>query len=761
MSDVPGRPFTFEGQDAYQALSSAITDAVLIVREDGEVAYAGPSLRNVLGLDPHEIECRPLLDLVHPDDAVRGEAGGFWNAALPFEREFRMRDASGEWVWVQAISSRTGPDGERPETLGRVLGNQSLLLVRSRTQEAHARDADDLLREAFNAVNNLVVVTDVRVEDNPLVVVNQNFLDTTGYTREEVLGQNCRFLQTRPDGTRDDEGDGQAEALATIRTAVERGASTEVLLRNYKKDGTLFYNRLFLTPIRSGAGQVTHFVGVQNDVTDEVEGRREADQQRSLLQSFFDGASFLMGVVEIAGGDVRHRAANEAALRLFRADGAEFDAVEGRTLREVGFTDEEAERWREAIGECAATSEAVHFSTCFPWGADPDAPDTRHLDVVVNTADGGQPMFSYVAEDVTDRRAAEAERHLLSAAVEQAAEAIVVTDAELDEPGPHILYANKAHERIFGYSTDEILGRSPRIYQGPETDRAVLDQIRAALEAGEAVESESVNYRKDGTPFVLQWEIAPVRDGSGRVVNWVGTQRDVTERRRLEREVLEVAAMEQERIARDLHDGLGQILTGASFVLEALRTRLARSGNDAHADAARAGELVAEALEQARAIARGLSPIDGGPSALMMALTGLAKDAKSAHGLQATFTYDLPALVRSRENAADLYRIAQEALSNAARHAHAETVRISIAHGEAGVTLAVVDDGEGIAPDALDGSRGLGMRSMRARAQRLGGELTVEPAEGGGTRVSVTFPRAYEIPSGTAALDGGAAEEPA
>ncbi len=740
MSDRTDRPaFTFEGQDAYDALSAALADAVVILDPGGEVAFADSSLGGILGFDPHQVECRPFLDLVHPDDAVHLEEAGFWTAPPPFEREFRMRTAAGGWVWVRALSPATDRTGGRPETLERVLGNQALLLVRDRRGSAPVRDANDLIHRAFDAVNNLVVVTDVRLPDNPLVVVNQNFVDTTGYPREEIIGKNCRFLQVRPDGTRDDDGDGQAEALAQIREAVAEGTPAEVLLRNYRKDGSLFYNRLYLTPIRNPAGEVTHFVGVQNDVTREIEQRDQVDRQRRLLRAFFDSAPFLMGVVEFDGEQVRHQTANEGALALFASGGGSVGDIEGATLAELGFPGSEAALWRRQVEACAASGEPVHFRTVFPWGADPDVPGTRHLDVVVNTTEGAGPLFSYVAEDVTERRRADRERRLLAAAVEQAAEPIVVTGTEVDEPGPRILYANAAHARVFGYEVGEIVGRSPRMFQGAKSDRAVLDRVRKRLEAGEPVQAETINYRKDGSEFVLQWEIAPVRDEEGALVNWVGTQRDVTDRRQLEREILEVAAREQEKMAQDLHDGLGQVLTGAAFRLQALVHALERMGEDALvADALRSRELVENALGQARAIARGLFPVNIEPDGLADALARLAADGAQAFDIDCAFRGD-DVVCPSREHAGHLYRIAQEALANAARHGRASSIGLSLTAADGVAVLSVRDDGVGISDTALAGGEGLGLRTMRYRADRVGGEFEVRPRDGGGTVVSVAF----------------------
>ncbi|MGH1575341.1 PAS domain-containing protein [Methylobacterium sp. P31] len=120
---------------------------------------------------------------------------------------------------------------------------------------------------------------------------------------------------------------------------------------------------------------------------------------------------------------------------------------------------------------------------------------------------------------------------VLLAAVEASGEAILITSAELDPPGPRIEYANPAFTRMTGYAAHEVLGRSPRLLQGPGTERGVLDRMRAALAAGEPFQGEALNYRKDGSTYMVEWLITPVRNADGRITRWVSAQRDVTQRR--------------------------------------------------------------------------------------------------------------------------------------------------------------------------------------------------------------------------------------
>ncbi|MDY7099958.1 MAG: SpoIIE family protein phosphatase [Actinomycetota bacterium] len=129
---------------------------------------------------------------------------------------------------------------------------------------------------------------------------------------------------------------------------------------------------------------------------------------------------------------------------------------------------------------------------------------------------------------------------VLAAALEQSTTATCITRASLDQPGPEIVYVNQAYLDLMGGSRDEVLGRSPRIMQGPHTERAVLDRLRADLGAGRTFEGETVNYRLDGSPFLIRWRIDPVRDEAGEIIFFVSSQRDVTVERRHERRLRSV-----------------------------------------------------------------------------------------------------------------------------------------------------------------------------------------------------------------------------
>ena len=148
------------------------------------------------------------------------------------------------------------------------------------------------------------------------------------------------------------------------------------------------------------------------------------------------------------------------------------------------------------------------------------------------------------ARDITDRIGFEEQLRLLHSAVLQTRDSILITDAELDLPGPRIVFVNPAFTRMTGYAADEAIGQTPRILQGLRTDRAVLRRLRKNLEKGEVFEGEAIQYRKDGTEYYQEWQVTPLRNDKGKTTHYVAIQRDVTKQRNLEMQFRQSQKME-------------------------------------------------------------------------------------------------------------------------------------------------------------------------------------------------------------------------
>ncbi len=149
-------------------------------------------------------------------------------------------------------------------------------------------------------------------------------------------------------------------------------------------------------------------------------------------------------------------------------------------------------------------------------------------------------LESLFSEVISRAEAAEASLKLVEAAIRNDYDSILITEMSLESPGPRIVYVNDGFTKMTGYTREEVIGKTPRILQGPKTDRAVLDKLKYSLINGKSFFGQTVNYRKDGSEFVNQWDIHPLVDEAGNITHWVSYQHDITERKRAELSVLNI-----------------------------------------------------------------------------------------------------------------------------------------------------------------------------------------------------------------------------
>jgi PAS domain S-box-containing protein len=235
---------------------------------------------------------------------------------------------------------------------------------------------------------------------------------------------------------------------------------------------------------------------------------------------------------------------------------------------------------------------------------------------------------------------------------------------------------------------------------------------------------------------------------AGEPIRFVGVSFDITRRKELEREVhrkeleheiLEITDRQQRHIGQELHDSVGQELTGMGLFAKTLSQRLLEASSEQRI-ATRLVTGLDEIHQHIRALARGLLPVEVESNGLWAALDDMAAKASEQTGVPVKF--ECPDWVELPDHATSmqLFRIAQEAVSNALRHGRPQTIRVTILSQPNGLRLRVRDDGVGIL-DQADKSKGLGIRIMEYRAESIKGEIQIKPAEEGGTVVTVTVPR--------------------
>lgn len=224
--------------------------------------------------------------------------------------------------------------------------------------------------------------------------------------------------------------------------------------------------------------------------------------------------------------------------------------------------------------------------------------------------------------------------------------------------------------------------------------------------------------------------------------------RDITERRDLEKEIQEISEKEQRRLGQDLHDGLGQSLTGISFLTKVLQQKLGSKKADEEKDAALIVKLIKECLLQAREVARGLCPTVLDTNDIQAALEQLSENLKKYFGVASQANCDPAIKIKENAVAVHLYRIAQEATTNAIKHGKARKIWISLSRENRIITLQIRDNGVGF-PENRKKEKGMGLRVMQHRARMIGATLEVDGQENRGTTITCTVGNKITLKNGS------------
>ncbi len=340
-------------------------------------------------------------------------------------------------------------------------------------------------------------------------------------------------------------------------------------------------------------------------------------------------------------------------------------------------------------------------------------------------------------QTAAERRLAEAEEqvHLVRSVLEQGFSAVLITDAGL--PDPKVVYINPACARVTGSSAAEVLGKP---LSALPSLAHISQRLREGIPEGARFVDEISTFDSSQGERWGEWRVGPVKDKAGRDTHWLIIFRDVTDRKFLEKEILEISDQERRRIGQDLHDGLCQHLAGIELMSQVLQQKLARRSKT---DATRAGEIAAhvrEAIGQTRSLARGLSPVTLESEGLISALRELAVNTEKMFGITCRVDSSRLAVPVSPSTATQLYRIAQEAVSNAIRHGRATELLLRVEEGPQGLCLSIMDNGRGFAGSQRSPD-GMGLRIMQYRAGIIGGVLAIEKNGTGGARVICRVPR--------------------
>lgn len=328
------------------------------------------------------------------------------------------------------------------------------------------------------------------------------------------------------------------------------------------------------------------------------------------------------------------------------------------------------------------------------------------------------------------------------------AEAIFTTSSDAiitaDTKGV-ILSVNKAASTMFGYDHDDLVGENLKILMPYPYTVNHGKYIRDYLRTGESKiinkGRETQGLKKDGTAFPIELAVSEIACEGKRI--FAGIIRDLSERRKLELRLIEIGNEERRRIGRDLHDGLGQMLTGIRMLSESLARKLHANALPAADEVDEIAGMIKEADEMARSIARNMVQVEIEKKGFEAAVQDLCIRTEKMTGTRCKLVTEKCIEIDNHTMALHLYRIVQEAINNAVKHGRAHNIEIRITKNDHHLSLLIDDDGVGFCNEA-DHQNGKGIQIMKHRAGIMGGILELNRTKGDMTRLRCLIPSNFE-----------------
>ncbi|MCC5980613.1 MAG: PAS domain S-box protein, partial [Oceanicaulis sp.] len=472
------------------------------------------------GLDPdeHELDYDLYVSVVHPEDRPRMErqfADFLSSGASSYEFWHRVVRPDGRVITVRGVAERAAtPEGE--VTTGFVQDITGQLET-----DARLNEADNLLRLAGKSARFGAWRVDLQ---NDVIEWSEEVAeihDLPG-VREVPIEDGINFYAPESiDRIRE-----------VFRSCVDHGEPYDELLTLITAKGRRIWCRTLGEAERDASGRIVGVRGAFQDVSELIAARQESEEMaerlRRTLNSMSDGFYLL-------DENLHFTFVNDEAERLLRT---ERDNLLGRYVWDI-FPKSPPEALRAAYESAMATGTSQKLEFWFQ-------PMQAWFRL---QAHPGREVLAVYFQDITQEREARQQLYLLEAAVARANDVVIITDNEITDDGPSIVYVNDAFERVFGYSRTEAIGRGTSILRGPETDPETLARVFAAFRAALPMRTEIVHYTKSGEGRWMDVDTVPVVDADGRHTHWLGVLRDITERKRSE-EALRIARDEAEEANR-------------------------------------------------------------------------------------------------------------------------------------------------------------------------------------------------------------------
>ncbi len=522
-----------------RALISAIPDLIMRLKKDGTYLNFIPAQNFRTVNSNREMQGKTLWDTMPRDFAE--ERMYYVERALTTGEiqvyEFQL-EIDGQIQYEEARIVVSGPD-------------EVLILVRDISERKIIEARLRLLERAIAASNNGIIISDARAPDNPVVYANSGFERITGYTKEEVIGKNCRFLQ---------ETDKTQPALEKLKRAVAEARETQVVLRNYRKDGTLFWNEFCITPVRDETGHLTHFIGIQNDISDRFQAEEVLRQSEERFRVLVNSAPVGIFQTDLMGDClfVNPRWLEIAGLSREDALGIGWENVLHPDDCDSVFT-----QWYDAAATGREFAMECRFLT-------PQGKVRWVFSTAVPLRDASGAIIGYIGTvtDISDRKLAQEKLKKSEATLSTAQRVAHVGNWEVDALTGKIIWSEELF-RIFGLDPTQpeptFAEHIQKIH--PEDRRLWQTTVSRALKSQEIYKFDFRILRPDGEIRYLEGRGETVVNEQGQVIKLFGTALDITERKSVEKALRQSTQREREK-AQELEQTLKQLKCTQSQLIQ-------------------------------------------------------------------------------------------------------------------------------------------------------------------------------------------------
>jgi PAS domain S-box-containing protein len=667
---------------------------------------------------------------IHPSDLeryARADDGYFIGSADQYEIEYRVRTRAGHWRWLLERGKVLSRDPKG--TAERLVGICIEIDARKRT-EAALRIAEDRYDLAIHAARLPVWEYDVCSDT---VTGNAYWHRTVGYelTDDKALQRVETWLSDiHPDDV--ERHRRLFTSAATDHTGFYQ-SEFRIGLPNGRYKWLLDRGRVVE---RAPDGAPTRVVGISLDI--DAQKRMEMDLRES-EQRFRGAFEFAAIGMALVAPDGRWLRVNRSLCEIVGYTAEELRATNFQSITHPEDLDTDVGQVRQMLDGSLA-----HYDMEKRY---------RHKDghivwvllsvSLVRGATGQSMYFVSQIQDITDRKLAEdrlVESELRYRTVADLVPGFVFEGIVRDGYS-HPTWVSDGFERVYGCTLGRFLELGGMgFYDATAWSQILVGASESASGSDLGVDVSLKNA--DGAQRWLRVVARAVRNGAGSDAHRVlGVAQDITERKRLERALREATHREHQRLGQEIHDGLGQELTGLAYIASSLATQAARAGSPFANDLTKLVDVARHTIETCRSIARGVSPLTESRGSLVQSLQKIA-DLAGASGhacvdFEAIENAPLTLLSESRDQ---LHRITQEAVNNALKHSNADNIEVTIQIDPTLVRIQVADNGRGLHPSGAE-QTGFGIDGMRQRAATIGARLRVETRRRGGAAVVCECPQ--------------------